>query len=151
LTRDAQLQPPPQRLPVSQPHPARHEVRIDVVDPFDLPDWLGTEPVTWHATSPLGASPHVTGVLETADGRHHDLDLLAVDAAYPVPVCPEAERRFAHQAWQYGEVILLAVDGRTCAGVPGREFDANLACEVLRRVARSVAAEAGTFTLSISL
>jgi hypothetical protein len=93
----------------------------------------------------------VRGVLEGADGRRHELDLLAVDAAYPVPVCPEAERRTAHQSWHYGEVVLLCVDGRLCAGVPGREFDANLACEALRRVARSVAAEAGRFTVSISI
>jgi hypothetical protein len=90
-------------------------------------------------------------VLHSSDGRRQDLDLLAVDAAYPMPVCPEAERRRAHQAWQYGEVVLLAVDGRICAGVPGRRFDANLACEALRRVARSVAAEPGTFAVSIRL
>jgi hypothetical protein len=124
---------------------------IDVVDAFDLPDWLGTQPVSWHATSPLAGGPHVSGVLAAADGREQDLDLLAVDAAYPVPVCPEPQRRTAHQAWQFGEVVLLDVDGRVSAGVPGCAFDANLACETLRRVARSVAAQAGTFTVSISL
>jgi hypothetical protein len=124
---------------------------IDVVDAFDLPDWLGTQPVSWHATSRLAGRPHVWGVLEAADSREHDLDLLAVDAAYPVPVCPEEQRRAAHQAWQFGEVLLLNVDGRLAAGVPGCEFDANLACETLRRVARSVAARPGTFTVSISL
>jgi hypothetical protein len=123
---------------------------IEVVDAFDLPEWLGTEPVTWSAGSALDVGAHVRGVLQASEGRRHDLDLLAVDAAFPVPVCPEPQRRTAHQAWQYGEVVLLRVDGTLCAGVPGRRFDANLACEALRRVARSVAA-AGTFTVSISL
>jgi hypothetical protein len=124
---------------------------IDVVDAFDLPEWLGTQPVAWHATSRLAGRPQVRGALVAADGREQDLDLLAVDAAYPVPVCPEEQRRAAHQAWQFGEVVLLDVDGRISAGVPGCEFDANLVCETLRRVARSVAAQAGTFTVSISL
>jgi hypothetical protein len=90
-------------------------------------------------------------VLQAGDGRRQDLDLLAVDAAYPVPVCPERERRSAHQAWQYGEVALLDADGRLCAGVPGARFDANLVCEAVRRVARSVAAEPGSFSVSITL
>ncbi len=126
-------------------------VSVGVVDAFDLPDWLGTQPVSWRSTSPLDAGPTVSGVLEAGDGRRQQFDLLAVDAAYPVPVCPEPQRRRAHQAWQYGEVVLLAVDARVCAGVPARRFDANLACETLRRVARAVAADRGTFTVSISL
>lgn len=124
---------------------------IVVVDAFDLPEWLGTQPVSWHATSALADGPHVTGVLRATEGLQTELDLLAVDAAYPLPVCPELQRAAAHQAWQYGEVVLLTIGGRLSAGVPGRQFDANLACETLRRVAKSVAAEAGTFTVSISL
>jgi hypothetical protein len=126
-------------------------VSVEIVDAFDLPEWLGTQPVSWHSTSALDAGPLVRGVLHAGDGSRQQLDLLAVDAAYPVPVCPEPQRRRAHQAWQYGEVVLLAVDGRVSAGVPGRRFDANLACETLRRVARAVAADRGTFTVSISL
>lgn len=124
---------------------------IEIVDAFDLPEWLGTQPMSWRSTTPLDAGPVVGGVLEADDGRRQQLDLLAVDAAYPVALCPEPQRRRAHQAWQYGEVILLDVGGRVSAGVPGRRFDANLACETLRRVARSVAADPGTFTVSISL
>jgi hypothetical protein len=124
---------------------------MEIVDAFDLPDWLGTQPVSWHFTTPLEAGPTVGGFLQADDGRRQQLDLLAVDAAYPVPVCPEPQRRRAHQAWQYGEVVLLDVGGRVSAGVPGRRFDANLACETLRRVARSVAADPGTFSVSISL
>ncbi len=124
---------------------------LDVTDALDLPDWIGTQAVSWHATSPLYGSPHVTGLLLADDGKQQALDLLAVDAAYPMPVCPEPQRQAAHQAWQYGEVVLLESDGVVSAGVPGREFDANLACETLRRVARSVAADAGAFIVSITL
>ena len=126
-------------------------MNIEIVDAFDLPEWLGTQPVSWHSTTPLETGPIVGGFLRADDGRRQQLDLLAVDAAYPVPVCPEPQRRRAHQAWQYGEVVLLDVGGRVSAGVPGRRFDANLACETLRRVARSVAADPDTFAVSISL
>lgn len=124
---------------------------IDIIDAFDLPEWFGTSKVKWHSTSPLGAGPHVTGELESSDGHCQRLDLLAVDAAYPAPVCPDAERRAAHQAWQYGEVVILDVDGTICAGVPGRHFDANLAYEALARLSRAVAANAGSFTVSLTL
>jgi hypothetical protein len=124
---------------------------IAVVDPFELPEWLGTSAVSWHSTSPVDGGPSVSGVFRTDDGRCQDLDLLAVDAAFPVPVCPDAERRLAHRSWQYGEVILLDIDGRIVAGVPGRQFDANLACETLRRVARSVAADTGRYSVWITL
>jgi hypothetical protein len=126
-------------------------MKISVVDPFDLPSWLGVSSVSWHATSPLDDSPLVTGQLRAETDKHQDLDLLAVDAAFPVPVCPDAERRLAHRSWHYGEVILLDIDGRVAAGVPGQRFDANLACETLRRVARSVAADAGGFSAWITL
>ena len=124
---------------------------ISVVDPFELPEWLGTLAVTWHSVDPMGEAAHVRGSLVAVDQQDHELDLLAVDAAYPIPVCPEPQRRAAHQAWQFGEVLLLDVDGRLAAGVPVNLFDANLACETLRRVARSVGAERSLFTVSISL
>src|SRR5213592_5017685 len=111
---------------------------IRVVDAFDLPDWLGTEAVQWHADEPLVTGALVRGSIQTADGRSQPLDLLAVDAAYPTPVCPDRERTAAHQAWQYGEVALLALDGRVAAGLPGRDIGVDLVCEALRRVAKSV-------------
>jgi len=124
---------------------------LQIVDAFDLPEWFGTSKVSWHSTSPLGDGPHVTGELDGDPGGSQRLDLLAVDAAYPAPVCPDAERRAAHQAWQYGEVVLLDRDGTICAGVPGRQFDANLAYEALRRLAKAVAADPGSFTVSLTL
>jgi len=124
---------------------------LEIIDAFDLPEWFGTSKVSWHSTSPLRAGPHVTGELDGGPGEAQRLDLLAVDAAYPAPVCPDAERRAAHQAWQYGEVALLDMDGTVCAGVPGRQFDANLAYEALRRLAKAVAANPGSFTVSLTL
>jgi hypothetical protein len=124
---------------------------ISVVDAFDLPDWLGTDPVRWRADSSLDASPHVRGTVGAAGGRTHPLDVLAVDAAYPQPVCPERERTAVHQAWQFGEVALLSVEGRVAAGVPGREVDLDLLCEALRRFAKSVGAPSGNYTVAITL
>jgi hypothetical protein len=124
---------------------------VSLVDAFDLPDWLGTEPVTWSATGNLEDSALVGGCLTGTAGHHQVLDLLAVDAAYPTRVCPEAERTAAHQAWHYGEVVLISVDGRLAAGVPGTRFDPDLVCETLRRVAKSVAAPSGNYTVAITL
>lgn len=124
---------------------------IALVDAFDLPDWLGTESVVWRASSALQDSAQVAGMIEAADGRAQVLDLLAVDAAYPAPVCPEKERSAVHQAWQFGEVMLMEVDGRLTAGAPGTRFDADRACEVVRRVARSVGAASGNVSVAITV
>ncbi|MBA3265655.1 MAG: hypothetical protein H0T14_04680 [Nocardioidaceae bacterium] len=120
-------------------------------DAFDLPDWLGTDAVTWTSTTKFDGSARISGQLKNAAGLSRQLDLLAVDAAYPSPVCPEPERRAAHQAWQFGEVLLFEVDGHLAAAAPGTRFDANLACEVVRRVAKSVGAPSNNFTVSIAL
>ncbi len=120
-------------------------------DAFDLPDWLGTEAVTWSSGTKFDESAHVSGKVVSGGGLSHQLDLLAVDAAYPAPVCPEPERRAAHQAWQFGEVLLFEVDGNLAAAAPGTRFDANLACEVIRRVAKSVGSPTSNITVSIAL
>ena len=126
-------------------------MEITVADAFDLPDWMGTEKVRWRADSSLEGSPHVLGTVGAAGGRSHPLDVLAVDAAYPVPVCPERERTAVHQAWQFGEVALLAVGDRIAAGVPGSAVDLDLLCEALRRFAKSVGAPSGNYTVAITL
>jgi hypothetical protein len=124
---------------------------ITVADAFELPDWLGTEAVQWRSDEPIAGGPLVRGSLHASDGRTQPLDLLAVDAAYPRPVCPDRERTAVHQAWHFGEVALLAVDDRVAAGLPGDEIGVELVCEALRRVAKSVGAPSGNYTVSITL
>jgi hypothetical protein len=126
-------------------------MNVTVVDAFDLPDWLGTASVQWRSDEPIAGGFSVQGALHADDGRVQQLDLLAVDAAYPRPVCPERDRTAVHQAWHYGEVALLSVDGRTAAGLPGQAIDVELVCEALRRVAKSVGASAGSYTVTIPL
>ena len=120
---------------------------IDAYDPFDLPGWLGTEQVCFATSSALRETPRVEGTLSAGSGQEVTLDLLAVDAAYPTVVCPEKHRQAAHQAWQFGEVAL----GRVAAAVPGTRFDEDLACEVIRRVAKAVGATTEHFTVSLAL
>jgi hypothetical protein len=126
-------------------------MNITVVDAFDLPDWLGTEVVRWHADNALDGSWHIRGILGARGGRTQPLDLIAVDAAYPAPVCGDRERTAVHQAWQYGEAVLLDVEGQMAIGVPGREIDLDLVVEALRRFAKSVGAPSGNYTVAITL
>ena len=63
--------------------------RVQPVDPFDLPDWVGVEQVTWRASSSLGRSHLVTGALQADEGEPGaalGCDVLACDPAYPLPV-----------------------------------------------------------------
>ncbi len=110
------------------------------IDPFDLPDWLGTAQVVWHADGGLRDGHLVAGRL-TSDG-HDDLvcDLLGIDDAYPVPVTDDASRLRAHQAWRHGQVLLGQYDGRMTLAVPGTRFDAGLVLDALGRLAKAVGA-----------
>lgn len=123
---------------------------FDVVDPFELPEWLGTESVTWESVGGLTGGPHVRGRL-LAGSAEHPLDLLAVDAAYPRTVCPNKQRHDAHQAWHFGEVLLLLIDQRVTAAVPATGFDPNRACDAIGRVARSIGVEASRFSVTLEL
>jgi hypothetical protein len=123
---------------------------IETFDAFDLPDWLGTEQVTWRADGILAESPRVPGSLNA--GRcSHPLDLLAVDAAYPRSLCTSQQRHDAHQAWHFGEVLLLADSGRVAAAVPTVSFDANLAVDTIQRVAKALGAPHSNFTVLLTL
>ncbi len=99
----------------------------------------------------LADTARVEGSLISEAGDEITLDLLAVDAAYPEVVCPEDHRRAAHQAWQFGQVAFVETGGRVAAAVPGTRFDADLACEVIRRLAKSVGAPASHYTVSFAL
>jgi hypothetical protein len=125
-------------------------VAIQTYDPFDLPDWLGTERVTWRTEGSFADDPRVAGWL-CAEGRSQPLDLLAVDAAYPEAVCPPEQRHDAHQSWHFGQVLLLGIDARVAAAVPGVRFDANLVIESIRRVAKALGAPGANFTVMLTL
>jgi hypothetical protein len=125
------------------------------VDPFDLPEWVGEEDVTWRSAVALGI-PMVSGEL-TAQRADDDAaprlgcDLLACDRAYPEPALPEQWRREAHSQWALAQVLLLEVDGRLTLVCPGVEVTTDSAMESLRRLAKAVGVPASRFTLALRL
>jgi hypothetical protein len=124
--------------------------QVRAVDPFDLPDWLGTEDVTWAATSTARGEPRVAGLLESR-GRALDCDLLAADQAFPAPVLSEGWRTEAHRAWTYGQVLLVEDEGRLTLAVPGTSFNADLALETLSRLAKALGADPSRFAVRLRL
>jgi hypothetical protein len=115
----------------------------DEVDPFELPDWLGVEQVTWAAVAGLGSGHRLEGAL-MADGRDAlGCDLLAVDDAYPVPVAPDGLRVRVHRLWRHGEVMLLSDAGRIVLALPGSRIDTETVLEAVARLARAVGAVGG--------
>jgi hypothetical protein len=127
---------------------------IGAVDAFDLPEWLGTTEVTWTAGSSVHGGHHVVGELcgELPDGRQRlGCDLLAGDQAYPVPVLPDTWRTQVHQAWTYGQVLLLRYDGRLTVTVPGTEFTADRVLEVVARLAKAVGVAPERFVAALRL
>lgn len=112
------------------------------VDPFELPDWLATEEVLWQATDqPQDREQTATVHGQVRPLRGGDvlvLDLLAVDVAWPKPVCEEESRHVAHEAWHYGQVALFDRGGRTTLGVPGTELSSDMVCEAVRRFSKAV-------------
>ena len=122
----------------------------EAVDPFDLPEWLGEEDVSWIAVSSLHAA-HVEGRLETAAGHTLACDLLAGDLAYPQPVLAESWRTAAHAAWWRGEALLLRRDGRLTVVLPGSEVSAEPALDAVGRLAKAVGAAADRFTVVLRL
>ena len=123
---------------------------VDQLDPFDLPDWVGEEPVVWAADQGLGGHL-VAGRLSSVHADELPLDLLAVDQAYPAPVVDEAIRTVVHQAWRHGQVALLSRDGRATVAVPGTSFVADRVLEALTRVARAAGADPTRWSVSLRL
>ncbi|MBZ5739865.1 hypothetical protein [Nocardioides mangrovi] len=121
------------------------------VDPFELPEWLGERDVTWAAESGLRSGPGVTGLLSAEGDASLGCDLLAVDAAYPVPVAPEGVRLRAHQAWHHGEVHLVDHGGRLTLVVPGTGFTADLVLDAVSRLARAVGASAEHYSVRLRI
>lgn len=120
------------------------------LDPFDLPDWLGEQEVTWVAGSGLRSGPAVRGTL-TADAGESPCDLLAIDVAYPAPIVSESVRHSAHQAWAFGEVHLVEADGRLALAVPGTSLTADLLLDALGRLARAVGASADRYSVRLRI
>ena len=118
------------------------------LDPFDLPEWLGTAEVTWHADSAERGGHLIRGRL--SDGTESiACDLLAVDQAWPAPVVDEGSRQAAHQAWQIGELHLIDRDGRVTLAAPGTGFTADRVLDLLGRLARAVGAEPHRFVAAL--
>lgn len=122
------------------------------LDPFDLPDWLGTDEVVWRGAGLACAGERLEGLLTGAEpGESLPCDLLAVDVAYPRPVVDEATRTRAHQAWRNGESLLVRAGGRPTLLVPGTGFSADLVLDALGRLARAVGASEDHYAATITV
>ena len=127
------------------------QASITDVDPFDLPEWLGTHDVVWRSDAGLRTGHLVQGRL-TADGADDVVcDLLAVDEAYPEPVVDDATRLRVHQAWRHGQVVIGEIDSRMVLAVPGTGFDPDLVLDALGRLARAVGARAERYAALLRL
>ncbi|WP_300646194.1 hypothetical protein [Nocardioides sp.] len=127
------------------------------VDPFDLPEWLGTGEVTWTSESGLRSGHLVSGLLYGAG--HPDLacDLLAVDEAFPVPVVDDATRTRAHQAWRHGQVLCVRPtapdepEGRLTLAIPGRDMTAGRVLDAVARLSKAVGASADDWSVLLRI
>lgn len=130
---------------------AERRGNVQVADPFDLPEWIGTRDCTWTTAGSVG-DVHVPGVLRGgASDPPLTLAVLAADVAYPRPVVRDQMRRDVHQAWVHGQVLLLADGDGFVLAVPGTTLDEDALCEALRRFARSVGALPRQFTVALRL
>jgi hypothetical protein len=120
------------------------------VDPFDLPDWLGSGEVTWTARTSVHGGHRVQGEL-SGEGGALGCDLLGADQAFPVPVLDDDWRRQSHQAWTHGQVLLMEYDGRLTLAVPGTAFTADRALEAIGRLAKAVGVKPGRFVAALRL
>ena len=127
---------------------------MELVDAFELPEWLGTSQVTWAARSSVRGAQHIEGSLSATDPDGTDplaCDLLAADVAYPQPILSDAWRRQAHQAWEYGQVLLLSYGGRLTLAVPGTAYSADGVLETVGRLAKAVGVPPARFAVCLRL
>jgi hypothetical protein len=127
------------------------QAAITDIDPFDLPEWLGTADVVWRAEAGLRTGHLVQGRLTADDEPDLACDLLAVDEAYPEPVVDDETRLRVHQAWRHGQVVVGEVGSRMVLAVPGTRFDPDLVLEALGRLARAVGAHAERYAVLLRL
>jgi hypothetical protein len=128
----------------------RAAAEVSALDPFDLPEWLGDGPLAWTAHSALHGSAVVSGQL-CAGSSSIACDLLCADLAFPEPVLDEQWRRSAHQAWTFGQVLLVEYDGRPTLAVPGTGFTADLVLEALARLAKAIGVPPDRFAATLRL
>jgi hypothetical protein len=128
----------------------RHEAQVSEVDPFELPDWLGTGDVTWTAGASVRQAHRVDGEL-SAGSQVLACDLIAADQAYPQPVLDEKWRQQAHRAWTHGQVLLIEYDGRLTLATPGTSFTADGVLETLARLARALGVPPERFVAAVRL
>lgn len=123
------------------------------VDPFDLPEWLGTHDVVWRADAGLSTGHLVRGRLTAEPDAELTIecDLLAVDDAYPAPVVDDETRLRVHQAWRHGQVVVGELDSRLVLAVPGTRFGPELVLDALGRLARAVGARAERYAALLRL
>ena len=127
------------------------------IDPFDLPEWLGTGDVVWRADEGLQTGHLVRGRLaadqsDPAEASQEIVcDLLAVDEAYPEPVVDDATRLRVHQAWRHGQVVIGEHGSRMVLAVPGTRFGPELVLDALGRLARAVGARAERYAVLLRL
>lgn len=124
---------------------------ITDIDPFDLPEWLGTHDVVWRSDTGLRAGHLVRGRLTTEGEADVVCDLLAVDEAYPEPVVDDATRLRVHQAWRHGQVVIGEIDSRMVLAVPGTGFGPDVVLDALGRLARAVGAKAERYAALLRL
>jgi len=126
---------------------------LDEIDPFDLPEWLGTEDVVWSGSGLACAGEQLDGTLAGPAGGEAPLacDLLAVDVACPVPVVDEPTRTRAHLLWRSGEVLLASRLDRLTLAVPGTAFTADVVLDALGRLARAVGADPNRYAALITV
>jgi hypothetical protein len=130
------------------------QATITDIDPFDLPEWLGTGDVVWRADEGLQTGHLVRGRLaaDPAESSHEIVcDLLAVDEAYPAPVVHDATRLRVHQAWRHGQVVIGEHGARMVLAVPGTRFGPELVLDALGRLARAVGARAERYAVLLRL
>ena len=123
---------------------------VKAVDPFDLPDWLGTDEVTWTALTSVHGGHLVTGEL-SGGGQTLGCDLLGADQAFPEPVLDDGWRQQAHQTWTHGQVLLVEYDGRLTLAVPGTSFTADRVLESIGRLAKALGVKPGRFVAALRL
>ena len=123
---------------------------VEPVDAFDLPEWRATATVSWTAQSGVRGSRLIRGVLSAPEGEL-DCDLMAADVAYPEPALDDEWRRLVHQAWEYGQVLLVRYDGRLTLAVPGTAYSADGVLETIGRLAKAVGVRPGNFVVALRL